>query len=142
MTPIKRIQRGAGALGAAVLLAATLSACGGAPTDASAEDYCDAFIDTPKGLESDDAGEQADAAGEWADNLNEVGTPEDIDGDAREGFEIFVDFLGDVNEDDIKDLEDADSPDEVFDGDDGDKVKAFTDKTGEVCADQFGGGAE
>ena len=139
MTPIKR---SIGAVGAAVLLAATLSACGGAPTDASVEDYCDAFIDSPKDLQSDDAGKQADAAGEWADDLNEVGTPEDIDGEAREGFEIFVKFLEDVNEDDIKDLEDAEDPSEVFDGDDADKVEEFTKKTGEVCADQFGGGEE
>ncbi len=136
MTPIKR---SIGAAGAAVLLAATLSACGGAPTDASTDDYCNAFIDSPKDLESDDTGKQVDAAGEWADDLNEVGTPEEIDGDAREGFEIFVDFLNDVSEDDIKDLEGADDPSEVFDGDDGDKVEAFINKTGEVCADQFGG---
>ncbi len=40
MTPLKRYV---GAGSAAVLLAFSLTACGGAPTDASTEDFCDAF---------------------------------------------------------------------------------------------------
>ena len=38
-----RIKRPGAAAGAAVLLAFSLTACGGAPDDASKDDFCDAF---------------------------------------------------------------------------------------------------
>ena len=48
------------------------------------------------------ADEQADAAHEVADKFNDVGTPEDMPEDARNGFEVFIGFLGDVDADDIE----------------------------------------
>lgn len=134
------IKRSLGAAGAAVLLAATLSACGGAPTDASKGDYCKAFGDTPKDAESKDTDKAADAVHEYADKLNEVGTPKDIDGDAREGFELYVDFLTDIDGDDVKKFSEAENTEDVFDDkDDSKKVDKFLEKTFEVCADELGG---
>ncbi len=140
------IKRSVGAAGAAVLLAAALTACGGgasgAPDDASSKDYCEAFGDEPKDADNKDTDKAADSVHEYADKLAEVGTPKDIDGDARDGYEIYVDFLADIDGDDIKKFSEAESADEVFDGDDADKVDAFVAKTVEICADALGGGEE
>lgn len=116
----------------ALALAATLTACGGgpgsdAPDDASQEDFCNAFGETPEG----DA--TADQVHEYADRLAEVGTPSDITGDAREGFEIFVDYAADVSDDDISKFDDSADPSDIFDGDDASKVSAFVSKYAEVC---------
>ncbi len=140
------IKRSVGAAGAAVLLAAALTACGGgasgAPDDASAKDYCKAFGEEPKDADNKDTDKAADSVHEYADKLAEVGTPKDIDGDARDGYEIYVDFLAEIDGDDIKKFSEAESADEVFDGDDADKVDAFVAKTVEICADSLGGGEE
>ncbi len=140
------ITRSIGTAGAAVLLAAALTACGGgasgAPDDASNKDYCKAFTDQPKDANSKDTDKAADSVHEYADKLAEVGTPKDLDGDAREGFEIYVDFLAEIDGDDVKKFSDAEKSDEVFDGDEADKVDAFIESTLEVCAEQLGGGAE
>lgn len=93
------------AVGAAVLLVgAVASACGsgggggGAPTDASEKEFCrtqsslledlmPADMSNPE-LPSDE--QMAKAVKDWATKVEEVGTPEDISDDAREGFEAMV----------------------------------------------------
>lgn len=139
MTPVKRIV---GAGSAAVLLAFSLTACGGAPTDASKEDFCDAFnsaekifadID-PEAEAKDQAGDVTDAYKEFADKLEEVGTPDGISDDAREGFEIFVEELGDLDEDDVeKFLEDPEKDIAEVSKDDEKKVNEFTEYAGKEC---------
>jgi hypothetical protein len=116
----------------ALLLAATLTACGGgpggdAPDNASNEDFCNAFNDAPGD------GADADAVHDYADRLADVGTPSDITGDAREGFEIFVDYAADVSDDDISKFDDSADPSDIFDGDDASKVSAFVSKYAEIC---------
>ena len=141
MTSIKRTI---GAVGASILLAAALTACGGgasgAPDDASNKDFCDAFTEEPKDADSKDTDKAADSIHDYAEKLQEVGTPEDLDGDAREGFEVYVDFLADIDGDDVKDFSDAEDSSDVFDGDDSEKVDAFIEKTLEVCTAELGGG--
>lgn len=109
-TPLmSHIKRYAAASSAAVLLALSLSACGGvdAPEDASEDDFCETFnAQTEIGAE-DDVEAQVDAAQELGDKLEEVGTPEGISDDARAGFEAYVEVLKDINEDDVKELADA-----------------------------------
>jgi hypothetical protein len=143
MTPLKRI---AGAGSAAVLLAFSLTACGGAPTDASKEDFCDTFNSSadifadidPEAEPKDQAGDVTDAYKEFADKLEEVGTPDGISDDGREGFEIFVEELGDLDEDDVeKFLEDPEKDIAEVSKDDEEKVNEFTDYAGKEC-----GGAE
>ncbi|MDZ5619555.1 hypothetical protein [Nocardioides bizhenqiangii] len=90
-----RIKRATGAAGAAVLLAFSLTACGGAPDDASEEDFCEVANSIP-------ADADVDAIHDWADDAEETGTPEDIPEDAREGFELLVDIAKDVDEDDLE----------------------------------------
>jgi hypothetical protein len=116
----RRLLPAAGALA----LAASLTACGGgpgddAPTDASQEDFCSMLLDERGYLTGTDL--NVDDVNAWAEDLAEVGTPEGLDGDAREGFEIFVNELADASEDDIEDS--ADGP-KVSD-DDYDKVQEF-----------------
>ncbi len=131
-----RIKRPAAAVGAAVLLAFSLSACGGAPTDADEKDFCEAYnSDAGFSAEEDDFEAQAEAANEYADELNEVGTPEDIPDDARKGFEVWVEVLGDVNADDLED-EDAQKAIEEKYEDDEDDVTAFFEYAGETCASE------
>lgn len=115
-----------------VLAAAFLTSCGDddpseAPDDASTDDFCEAFEAGPKGQDTSE-----DELKEWAEELNDAGTPEGIDDDAREGFEIFVEKLQDVDPDDFE--SDA-GLEEVFgDADDAAKVGAFIGYYGTECA--------
>jgi hypothetical protein len=152
MTPIKRL---AAAGSTAALLAFSLTACGGdastdasqkssAPTDASTDDFCEAFNSStdvfadidPEGEPSEQAGEAVDAFKEYADKLEKVGTPDGISDDEREGFEIIVEELGDLDEGEVeKYLEDPSGEDIAqVSEDDEKKVDAFTAYAGEECA--------
>jgi hypothetical protein len=127
-----RIKRPAAAVGAAVLLALSLSACGGAPTDASKDDFCEAVNDQSafEDVDPEDTEAYVDALKEQAESLEEVGTPDDISDDAREGFEIYVDTIGDIDADDIDNPEDLE--DEIS-KDDEKKVEEFFTYQGETC---------
>lgn len=78
------LRLGAGAILTTVLTGA-LGACGGpkgsdAPTDASVEDFCGVIGDLST-LDPE----------KLVDDLVEVGTPDGIPGEAREGFEVMID---------------------------------------------------
>jgi len=83
---------------AAVLAALLLTGCGGSPDDASAEDFCEAWTEN---------GNTVEEVHEAAETLEDVGTPEDIEDSARDGFEVFVDALADVDQDDIEAMDEA-----------------------------------
>ncbi len=135
-----RIKRPAAAAGAAVLLAFSLTGCGGAPTDASDKDFCDAFGNVFEPLLSvsgdepteDQWDEFKDATGEFED----VGTPDDISDEEREGFEVFVAAVADADYDDVKDAEGDEFP--GVDEDDNEKVTKFFSYATETCPDAFG----
>ena len=92
------------ALASSAVLAGCGGAAEGAPTDASPEEFCaaiDWFVD--EGLDRFKGGEpppaaddMAELARDWSDRLVEVGTPENMSIDAREGFEAFVDRIDDL----------------------------------------------
>jgi len=132
------IKRYAAASGAAVLLALSLTACGGsdAPEDASQENFCEAFNSQADVGAEEDAGAQVDAAKEVADQLEEVGTPDDISDDARDGFEQYLEALQDIDEDDVEKLADASEEEaaEALDLDQ-DKFEAFFGYALETCLD-------
>lgn len=98
-----------------VLVGGMASACGSSPEDADKDEFCKA---TDKYISS----ENEDDFKDNQDELKDVGTPEEIDGDARKGFEFIVDV-------DWDDREDKPDDDEV------DNVSAFMTKYGEICAD-------
>ena len=76
---------------------------GGAPTNASVEEFCGAFIDMIQeagtgGADMSDADAVA-LAKKLANKLQEVGTPEDMPADARKGFELALQKINDLPDD-------------------------------------------
>lgn len=135
-----RIKRPIIAAGAATLMALSLAACGGgAPADASTEDFCEITNDTSWFTEvaEDDYEGFVDAIKEYVDKLEEVGTPEDIPDDAREGFEIQVETAGDISADELKEASESDSAEDPFETDLSEdeiaKVEAFQTYQAETC---------
>ncbi|WP_134765749.1 hypothetical protein [Nocardioides sp. 1609] len=141
MTPMKRRIA---AVGAPVLLALSLTACGGgsdAPTDASKEDFCGLINSEPgsdvdpEASPEDQAKDVTDQFKQLAEDLEETGTPEDIPDDAREGFEIIVEEFQDLDADDVQKALEGDSDDiaKVSD-DDKEKVDKFDEWSVDYCA--------
>jgi hypothetical protein len=112
-----------------------------APDSASVEDFCDGLNAFDEEIDEDaDPGEQVDKAHELADKLADIGTPDDISDDAREGFELYLGAISEIDEDDVDDFEDAASEEELRDilglsEDEYAKVTAFFAYTGEKCFD-------
>lgn len=84
----------------AVLAALSLVACSGGPPDgASVEDFCDTW--------TDDRGGTVEEIHASAQRLAEVGTPKDVDDAARAGFEVLVDVLAEVDQEQVNALDQA-----------------------------------
>ncbi|KRA38982.1 MULTISPECIES: hypothetical protein [unclassified Nocardioides] len=142
MTPIKRPLAAAGAV---VLLALSLSACGGgAPTDASKDDYCKAVGDAGseefgKAITDKDYDKAVDLIKESADKIEEVGTPDDISDEEREGFEIQLDAVKSLDGDDLKKAFEAEDGEDPFEADlskdEKEKVEAYNKYENETCSD-------
>ncbi len=140
MTPIKRPLAAAGA---AALLALTLTACGGAPADASVEDFCKVTQDDAggeefaKAIQDEDWDKVEELVKKQAEEVEEVGTPEDIPDDAREGFEIQLDAVSDLGADDYeKAFKDNKDPfEEGLEKEEQEKVEAYTEYENETCDD-------
>jgi hypothetical protein len=139
---------------AAVLLALALTACGddggsadddtgaqsGSPTDASVEEFCTTINDQSPyediDFQNPDPQELLDALQQVASNLEEVGTPEGISDDAREGFEISVEKIADLKAEDI-DLQSNEDPFEAgLSEDEKAKVEAFNSYESETCTEE------
>jgi hypothetical protein len=118
--------------GAAMLLVAgATAACGsGAPTDASADEFCETYV---KRYELKDP--SADDIQDYADELEETGTPDDASDEEREGFEIQLDYLKDIkNDEDIEKLQEEDSD---LSKDDEEKAEAFDKYASKKCEDEI-----
>jgi hypothetical protein len=119
----------------------SLSACGGAssaPTDASEEAFCDAqfsFIeDLMKSEEEPTEDEMAKIMHDWADELEKVGTPKDISDEAREGFELTVEQISDVEADDFKnDAEALEELEKDLSDKEKDQAEAYNNYVNETC---------
>ena len=100
---------------ALVLVGGSAVSCGGggagadAPTDASESEFCDAYTSL-----FSDLGDLAGAGGEappedemlksfqdWAQKMEDVGTPEGISDDARQGFELTIEEVNDLEAEDL-----------------------------------------
>ena len=142
---LARPSRRLAALAAPALLVLSLTACGGsdAPDDASKEDFCKAYGAEPEFDESlataspeEQAKQIKDELDRLADDFEEVGTPKDIPDDAREGFEVQLEAVQDLSEDDLqKAIEDDDSDffENAVNGDDKDKAEAFDEWASDYC---------
>ena len=89
---------------AALVAGLALSGCAGAPAEASEQSFCDVTAGLFSGPDTEAESPQAEAdyIRLLAEEMEEVGTPADIPVDAREGFEITVDLLGDVDVEDVE----------------------------------------
>ena len=137
-----RVLGGSGAL----LLALSMSACvddgSGAPSDASVENFCDSYfamfsggmddID-PQASTREQGRAMAEALRSWAAEMDEVGTPEDMSDEAREGFELTVRVATGLDAGDVlEDLDDDFSEHELA------ATQAFEEYATQNCESPFG----
>lgn len=72
-----------------------------APTDASKADFCDTWINAPEDRGSVE--KRHEARQTWVTKMIDVGTPTGIPVSAREGFEIYLEALADVEKRELED---------------------------------------
>ena len=86
-----------------VLVGASAVGCGGgAPTDASEDEFCTSLTSLASKLGSLADASQKDAIASikaWAKDLEKVGTPEKMPDEAREGFELMIEEVAALDED-------------------------------------------
>jgi hypothetical protein len=134
--------------GAAVLFSLSLAACGGAPTNASEKDFCErvnqkAGEEFSEAFADGDWDKIAEITKEHAEEAEEVGTPEGIPDDAREGWELQIDAAKNFDGDEIEKAfkESLANPDEApedpftanLSKDDKEKVEAYTEYENKTC---------
>src|SRR5690349_21357121 len=94
------VRKAAVALAGTALAIGTLAGCGddsggsAAPDNASTEEFCDAFAtlftEIMAQAVTGDPDVTVKAIKEWAGTMQEVGTPDDMPDDVRDGFEVFI----------------------------------------------------
>jgi hypothetical protein len=132
------------ALAGIVLVAGLASGCGGsgasdggAPTDASEASFCGTFTDFASSLSNgsaeDDTATQVKNVKEAVGKLEDTGTPKGITDEGRQGFELFVGLINDLD-DDVTEAQLNKIGDDMSDADTK-KLEAFTTYAGTTCAD-------
>ena len=117
-----------------LLVAGTATACGGddAPSDASKEDFCATATDIawfgPRSRRKD-----------FAEKLEDVGTPDDMSDDERKGFDLFIETANKLDDDATE--EDVAQLGEDLSDDDEKNLQAFTTYLTETCAKELAGPA-
>jgi len=120
-----------------VLVAGTAVGCGGggAPDSASTDDFCGVFEDfnaTVAELGQDaENSELIGALKDTGEELEEIGTPEDIPEDARAGFELTVKTIADLDEDASQEA--LDNLEEDFSEEEQKQSDAFNEYLSETC---------
>lgn len=110
------------ALAGAALVLGGLAGCGddggssgasgsSAPDNASTDEFCDAFsslfTEVMAEAGTGDMSKAVSAIKDWAENMQDVGTPEDMPDEAREGFEVFIEAASEIDENaTLEDLQD------------------------------------
>ncbi len=89
----------------------------GAPSDASVDDFCAAYSSLFSGgmgdidhraSEREQTAAMTDAVRAWAAQLEEVGTPDDMPDEAREGFDVIVHAADELSAEGVQNLADVD----------------------------------
>lgn len=119
-----------------VLVAGAAAGCGGGPpTDASTEDFCKSFDDLESSLNELDPeasdGDIVAALKDGVEQLREVGTPEDMPDDAREGYDISTQSILDLDDD--AEEADLDKVEEEFSDEEKEQSEAFETYLDENC---------
>jgi hypothetical protein len=136
-------RTGSGIAGLALVIG-SLTGCGGddgggggssASDHASKEDFCEAFngfFDKVVSKAADaDSADLIAALKEWAADIEDVGTPDEMPEDARNGFELFIDQAKDI--DDGATLEDLQNLGQDLSEDDQEDGEAFSTWTTDNC---------
>lgn len=124
-----------------VLVAGSTAACGGgAPTDASQADFCGVFEDFYEvvgelGAEAENS-DLIEALKDTGEDLEEVGTPEDISDEARAGFELTVKTIEELDDDATE--EDLDNLEDDFSEEEKEQSEAFDEYLSETCDEPTG----
>ncbi len=134
---------------AVLLVGAATAACGGggsgAPSDASEDGFCEAANSLLTDLMPEDMSnpevpsdeDMAQAVKDWGNRMEEVGTPDGISDEAREGFEAVLTQIEDIDASDFS----AENLEELGDGgaEASEEVQrqaeAFGDYVTETCGD-------
>lgn len=115
---------------------------GGAPTNASEKAFCSTFTDFASSLgdttASEDTATQVKAVKAAVGKLDETGTPENISDEGRQGFELFVSMIKDLD-DNVTEAELTKIGDDMSAADTK-KLDAFTTYAGTTCASAAGTG--
>lgn len=118
---------------------------GGAPSDASKADFCDGyqalFTDLAamsKGGEAPSDEDALKAVKSWAKKMQDIGTPKGISDDAREGFEVTLDEVSDLDVDDLKESSLEDLGADISE-DDKKQAEAFTTYVTDNCGNPLEG---
>ena len=130
----------------ALLAGAALAGCSApaAPTDASEEEFCDVQGTLFKDLQLEGDGpapkseDIVDSLHDWADEVEEVGTPEGIPADARAGFERVVELAHQAAPEDFDEDDTPSMPGEMS-AEDKQQAEAFTLYVATTCG---AGGAQ
>lgn len=114
-----------------VLVGVMTAACGGGsgPDDADSDEFCEAWKNVGQTVVDD--GNDFDKVKDAYEDAFDVGTPDGISDDAREGFEILEETISDV--DDEEEAKEAEEPK----GEDGKKVEEFGKFQQEECGDSL-----
>lgn len=146
MTVRTRLTTTAAVLLVGVVTAACGGSAGGAPTDASEDEFCKAqtslFTDLDIDMTDPEGGlpsekELADAMHGWSDKIAEVGTPENISDEARDGFEETVKAAKDISEADLK-SPDLDALESGMSESAKKNVEAYSTYVTDTCGSMFG----
>ena len=130
-------------LASTALVLGTLAGCGddgggggsSAPDNTSTAEFCEAFnslfTEVMAKAGDGDMSTVVSAIKEWAENMQEVGTPDDMPDEVRDGFEVFIDAASEIDEDaTLEDLQDLGGDLSEADQEAGD---AFGDWATETC---------
>ena len=130
-------------LAALALLLGFLAGCGDdasdAPESASVEDFCGVFLDLAQtaqeqGAEASDA-DALKLLKDLADKLEDVGTPEDMPEDARDGLQLLIDKIKDLPDDAT--AQDLAEVEKDFSEEDKANQEALQKYLGEACIGQL-----
>ena len=122
-----------GLVAASLVLAAT--GCAGDAT-ASHEEFCGAFQDFYDALAEAGSGESADYMKKLkaqAERIDDVGVPDDIPDDAREGLQLTLEDMAELDDDAT--LADLGRLEEDYSAEDKERTAAFSAYLEETCPD-------
>ncbi len=109
---------------------------------ASVEEFCDVFTGLASGMidrvdlgdsEEEQGGVMVEVLNEWAAEMEDVGVPEGMSDEARDGLELIVETAADLEPGDIQALSDLERLEESFSDDEQEAVTAFEEYAADNC---------